>query len=86
MAKSLRSKPKLRAKSIKRKNEFSKFVDSRNERLAQRMKVNEETMEEDPVETNEPKEEKKISTSGWRQTSRQKLKQKKKNKKNVTKF
>lgn len=81
----------MRAKSIKRKNEFSKFVDSRNERLAQRMKVNlekqkEETMEEDPVETNEPKEEKKISTSGWRQTSRQKLKQKKKNKKNVTKF
>lgn len=33
MAKSLRSKSKLRAKSVKRKGEFAEFVDQRNKRL-----------------------------------------------------
>lgn len=93
MGKSLRSKPKLRAKSIKRAGEFAKFVDSRNERIAQRMKDNlekqkAETMEEDTItETEKPAEEKKVNTSGWRNTSRQRSKQKKsKKKKDVTRF
>lgn len=40
MAKSLRSKPKLRAKSIKRNNEFATFVNDRDQRLADKMKAN----------------------------------------------
>lgn len=40
MAKSLRSKPKLRAKSVKRKAEFSTFVNDRDQRLAEKMKAN----------------------------------------------
>lgn len=40
MAKSLRSKPKLRAKSIKRKNEFATFVNDRDQRLADKIKAN----------------------------------------------
>lgn len=40
MAKSLRSKPKLRAKSIKRKGEFSRFVNDRDKRLAEKNKLN----------------------------------------------
>lgn len=92
MGKSLRSKPKLRAKSLKRGGEFAKFVDSRNERIAERMKANlekqkAEAMEEDNTEAEKPEEKKKISTSGWRNTSRQRSKQKKsKKKKDVTKF
>ncbi|ODV78565.1 uncharacterized protein CANTADRAFT_6923 [Suhomyces tanzawaensis NRRL Y-17324] len=37
MAKSLRSKSKLRAKSVKRKGEFANFVDGRNKRLSEKM-------------------------------------------------
>ncbi|KAI5967824.1 uncharacterized protein KGF55_000056 [Candida pseudojiufengensis] len=37
MAKSLRSKSKLQAKSVKRKGEFSKFVDERNKRIAEKL-------------------------------------------------
>ena len=40
MAKSLRSKPKLRAKSIKRNNEFAKFVDERDQRLVAKIQAN----------------------------------------------
>ncbi|RKP30465.1 hypothetical protein METBISCDRAFT_23283 [Metschnikowia bicuspidata] len=40
MAKSLRSKPKLRAKSIKRNNEFAKFVDERDQRLFAKIQAN----------------------------------------------
>lgn len=92
MGKSLRSKPKLRAKSVKRAGEFTKYVESRNDRIAQRMKANlekqkAEAMEEDNTEAEESKEEKKIKTSGWRNTSRQRSKQKKsKKKKDVTRF
>lgn len=92
MGKSLRSKPKLRAKSVKRGGEFAKFVDSRNERIAQRMKANldkqkAEAMVDDTIEEEKPEEEKKVSTSGWRNTSRQRSKQKKsKKKKDVTRF
>ncbi|KAK6459230.1 uncharacterized protein RJT20DRAFT_124424 [Scheffersomyces xylosifermentans] len=92
MGKSLRSKSKLRAKSIKRKGEFSKFVDGRNKRIADRLE--EETKkqieakkaasEEDQVEgketmevDNETKEPKKVSTSGWRDSRGQIYKQRK---------
>lgn len=40
MAKSLRSKPKLRAKSIKRKAEFSQFVNDRDLRLSDKIQAN----------------------------------------------
>lgn len=40
MAKSLRSKPKLRAKSIKRKAEFSQFVNDRDLRLSEKIQSN----------------------------------------------
>lgn len=40
MAKSLRSKPKLRAKSIKRKAEFSQFVNDRDLRLSEKIQAN----------------------------------------------
>lgn len=84
MAKSLRSKPKLRAKSTKRKGEFTKAVDERNTRLAEKVRANlekqgaekaAEAMEEDKA-GEETKEEKKVSTSGWRGSSRQRMKAK----------
>ncbi|KAG5422106.1 hypothetical protein I9W82_001199 [Candida metapsilosis] len=37
MAKSLRSKSKLQAKSVKRKGEFAKYADERSKRLAEKM-------------------------------------------------
>lgn len=86
MAKSLRSKPKLRAKSIKRKAEFSKFVDDRNARLAEKaaahlseqkeLSVKSETALK--VEEPEAVPEKKISTSGWRSSNSQKRAKKRK--------
>lgn len=92
MAKSLRSKSKLRAKSVKRKGEFAKHVDARNERLAAKLKEKTETQTEksDKNETDklklEPKLEK-ISTSGWRDSRKLQYKQRQlKKKKNVTKF
>ena len=92
MAKSLRSKSKLRAKSVKRKGEFAKHVDARNERLAAKLKEKTETQTEksDKNDTDksklEPKLEK-ISTSGWRDSRKLQYKQRQlKKKKNVTKF
>lgn len=87
MAKSLRSKPKLRAKSVKRKGEFLKATDARNERLAEKMKQNLVKQRDEKMEDNEEAdtESKKVTTSGWRQTSRRKMKQKR-NKRNSTKF
>ncbi|CUS23899.1 LAQU0S12e02520g1_1 [Lachancea quebecensis] len=38
MAKSLRAKSQLKAKSVKRKNEFQKAADARSQRLADKMK------------------------------------------------
>lgn len=38
MAKSLRAKSQLKAKSVKRKNEFQKNADARAQRIADRMK------------------------------------------------
>ncbi|KAI3406164.2 hypothetical protein KGF56_001006 [Candida oxycetoniae] len=37
MAKSLRSKSKLQAKSVKRKGEFAKYVDARSKRIAEKL-------------------------------------------------
>lgn len=87
MAKSLRSKPKLRAKSVKRNGEFAKLNEARNARLAEKLKANLDKQKEDKME-DEDKEEKvekkKISTSGPR--TRNGRISKKKNKKNTTKF
>ncbi|SGZ54995.1 CIC11C00000001564 [Sungouiella intermedia] len=85
MAKSLRSKPKLRAKSVKRNGEFAKLNEARNARLAEKLKANLDKQKEDKME-DEDKEEKvekkKISTSGPR--TRNGRISKKKNKKNTT--
>lgn len=101
MAKSLRSKPKLRAKSLKRKGEFEKYVDARNKRLAEKMdeetKKQEElkkaakeaeTVEEDgeKMAVDGAAEKKKVSTSGWRDSRKQQYKQKKLQKKKTMKF
>lgn len=97
MGKSIRSKPNLRAKSIKRKGEFAKAVGDRNERIAKRMQDNLEKQKAEEMDTAvetetiaEPVvEKKKISTSGSRNSSRQRMKAKhtKKSKKtSVTKF
>ncbi|OBA19078.1 hypothetical protein METBIDRAFT_33687 [Metschnikowia bicuspidata var. bicuspidata NRRL YB-4993] len=84
MANSLRSKPKLRAKSVKRKGEFTKFVDDRNARLAEKtrlnlQKQNEEKMAEDtPIEEASEDAASKISnTSGRSAAARKKMKVKK---------
>lgn len=91
MGKSLRSKSKLRAKSVKRNGEFAKHVDARNERLAAKLKEKtqsqaESQAEKSPNDTDKPKLEK-ISTSGWRDSRKLQYKQRQlKKKKNVTKF
>lgn len=45
MGKSIRSKSKLRAKTVKRNGEFQKFVDGRNDRIA--AKLAEKTKKQD---------------------------------------
>lgn len=91
MAKSLRSKPKLRAKSVKRNSEFQKFVDGRNERLAAKMaehtrqqaeeKAAKQAAGGDAGDAGDAAEmetdAKKVSTSGWRQSRGQIYKQRK---------
>lgn len=76
MAKSLRAKSHLHAKSIKRHNEFQKVVDARADRVSEKLKQDlmaqkmkdlksGDAMEvEDSKKDGEP--EKKVSTSGWR--------------------
>lgn len=80
MAKSLRSKSKLRAKTIKRKGEFAHLNEERNKRLAK--KLEDETKKQDeakaaatevseaPMEV-DGAEKKKVSTSGWRDSHSQ---------------
>lgn len=56
MAKSLRSKSKLQAKSTKRKGEFSKYVEERSKRIANRLaeetkKQEEAKKQQDPTQT-----------------------------------
>ncbi|KAF8004312.1 hypothetical protein OXX80_008753 [Metschnikowia pulcherrima] len=75
MAKSLRSKPKLRAKSIKRQGEFNQFVDDRNARLAEKarlnlLKQNEEKMAQDtPIEEASEEATKSAPTTGNMKTA-----------------
>lgn len=85
MAKSLRSKSKLRAKNIKRKGEFEQLNKARQERIAQKLTETMEKQKEETMEDDAPKTEsdKKVSTSGWRTLRKQeyivkKLKGKKK--------
>ncbi|GME87972.1 hypothetical protein B5S28_g3924 [[Candida] boidinii] len=82
MAHSLRSKSKLKAKSVKRHSEFQPKEDARKERLAQKMKENltkqvaekaaadaAEGKEVAPVEDKmEDDSNKTVSTSGWRKS------------------
>lgn len=81
MAKSLRSKSKLRAKSVKRKGEFAAFVNERTARLAERAralaeKQKAEKSEDAMEEEDKPKEKapaeslKNVKTSGLKNTSR----------------
>lgn len=102
MAKSLRSKSKLRAKSIKRKGEFTKYIDGRNLRLAQKLADHTQKQEEAKADKPEKEEEsmeldsktteasdKKVSTSGWRDSRTQiykKVKAKKSKKNKSLKF
>ncbi|KAI5968825.1 hypothetical protein KGF57_000075 [Candida theae] len=89
MAKSLRSKSKLQAKSVKRKGEFAKYADERSKRLAEKLaketakqeaekksKQNkeQETMDLDGQDVDGGKS-KKVSTSGWRDSNSQRYKQ-----------
>ncbi|CUM63177.1 uncharacterized protein PRCAT00000745001 [Priceomyces carsonii] len=86
MAKSLRSKSKLRSKSLKRKGEFSKAVDERTRRLAEKLKQTDETQqhpEKSKVQEMELDQPKKISTSGWRDSRKQSFKRKKSTKKTL---
>lgn len=85
MGKSIRSKSKLRAKSVKRDGEFQKFVDGRNDRiaakLAEKTKKQDEDIKAKKVENGEVIDEKdessmdveakKVSTSGWRDSRSQ---------------
>lgn len=84
MAKSLRSKPKLRAKSVKRNGEFAKLAEARSARLAEKLKANLDKQKEDQMEETEAAD-KKVATSGWRSSSRRRMKQKR-SKRNTTKF
>ena len=95
MAKSLRSKSKLQAKSVKRKGEFSKYVDERNKRIANKLaeetkkqnelkKQNNNNIEEEDDKSMDV-DKKKVSTSGWRDSRSQVYKQRQlKNKKRKT--
>ncbi|AMD18718.1 HBL184Wp [Eremothecium sinecaudum] len=73
MAKSLRAKSHLNAKSIKRTAVFQKVVDERAARLAQKLKDNLLKQKEEQAKSGEApmkmeveQEAKKISTAGWR--------------------
>lgn len=74
MAKSLRSKSKLKAKTLKRKGEFEEINRARQERIAKKLaegmaKQKEDNMEEESSTTTESG--KKVSTSGWRTLRKQ---------------
>lgn len=108
MAKSLRAKSHVQAKSIKRRGTFKKVEDARAERLSEKLKKdlidqklkllqeknNSEGMDVDAKAAlsvkEEPKSDKKVSTSGWRNARHhdyKKARKMKKTKKNAfTKF
>lgn len=75
MAKSLRAKSHLAAKSVKRRNEFQKVVDARAERVSEKLKQDlmaqkmKELKDGNGMDIDTKKvddESKKVSTSGWR--------------------
>lgn len=82
MAKSLRAKSHIKAKSARRHAVYQKYVDDREARLSEKLKqdlvdqkikeLNEKggenaTMEIDDINTSDKsKDDKKVSTSGWR--------------------
>lgn len=94
MAKSLRASSHLAAKSVKRKAVFQKVVDARESRIADKLKKDlidqklKELKEKDPeankdmdiddLPEDKKKEEKKISTSGWRDANHHVYKKNKK--------
>lgn len=87
MAKSLRSKSKLKAKSVKRNKFFSEVDNARTQRVTDRMnkelakqKSNEENNNNDDDQSMKV-DDKKPSTSGWRDSRKQQYKQKKLQKK-----
>ncbi|CDR42234.1 CYFA0S08e05160g1_1 [Cyberlindnera fabianii] len=100
MAKSLRSKSKLKAKSVKRGKEFQAAVDERTKRLHEKAKldlikqkqaageeVSEDVVAEDAmVDDEEAENKKKVSTSGTRGSRHQKIKMKKGKKNMHTNF
>ncbi|CAI5758634.1 unnamed protein product [Candida verbasci] len=82
MAKSLRSKSKLQAKSLKRKGEFAKYDDERKKRIAD--KLAKESKDQETEKKMDVDQDKKISTSGWRDSRSQHFKQKLNKKKRKT--
>ncbi|ODV62464.1 uncharacterized protein ASCRUDRAFT_7034 [Ascoidea rubescens DSM 1968] len=76
MAHSLRSKSKLKSKSLKRKSVFQKYDDEKRKQISEKLKENIEKQQKvkeygndgnrDEDMVVEHPEEKKISTSGWR--------------------
>jgi hypothetical protein len=93
MAKSLRSKSKLRAKSVKRGKEFQRAVDERTARIVERAKAdllkqkdqekeNKPVIQEDKMDV----EPKKVSTSGDRNARHHNWKMSNKKKNSQTSF
>ncbi|GAV55914.1 hypothetical protein ZYGR_0AZ00850 [Zygosaccharomyces rouxii] len=95
MAKSIRAKSCLRAKSVKRQNEFQKAYDAREARLSEKRQqelVNQK-MEELKQKENEgkmdeetPQKPIKISTSGWRDANHLNWRRAHKKKRSKTSF
>lgn len=98
MAKSLRASSVLNAKSMRRKGDYQKAVDARNERIAEKLKqdlIDQKKAEKGGMEIEENKEDTKdltkVKTSGWREArhhtyKKAKLAKKAKKRKNVTRF
>lgn len=101
MAKSMRSKPRIKAKNVMRKKVFSKVADDRVRRLHEKSqkqleRQNQQRAEDEPVQANkgeetmeldEPeKKNQKISTSGWRDSRKQRYRRRKASKSKTLKF
>lgn len=85
MGKSLRSKPTLRAKSVKRKGEFHDFVEARDARLAEKMKADlerqkNEAAQKKPDQTAVAAEEKKAAAAAAKKVAAAKKAKKRKRK------
>lgn len=98
MAKSLRSKPRLKAKAVKRKEVYTKEADNRIQRLheklqrqleqqkEQRAEQEQENKKDESMELDEPNKNTKISTSGWRDSRKQRYRRRKAAKSKTLKF